>query len=406
MDYNIVIVGAGPAGSTTAYFLSKAGYKVALIDKSKFPRDKPCGGGLTGHVLKRFKHIISDDVIESFSYGGTTYSPSLKNQIRYVSAKPLTTLVLRKKFDYGLVKKAIEHGTDFIGGKKVIDIKVSSDKVTVELDDERKISSDVLVGADGVWSIVAKKTNLSEKNPLLSMSIVEEYEVKEETMDKYFGKERLGYIHSKFQNLNGYGWVFPKKTHLNIGLGEIAYSNNKKKSNLKEIYTEYISVLKTQKIIPENIKINKIKGGVLPVIPNKKTYANRVLLVGDAGGFINPASGEGIYYAMASGEIAAKTIIKALDLEDTSEKFLSTYQKNWKRDFGKDLKLFYLISKRQRSPQKSERNLILLKKDKKFRQLIFESMSGNLNVNKYKWKILRRYIYCSIKYLFSKSEVK
>jgi len=406
MDYAIVIVGAGPAGSTTAYFLSKMGYKVALIDKSKFPRDKPCGGGLTGHVLKRFKHMLSDDVIETFSYGGITYSPSLKNQIKYVSEKPLTTLVLRKKFDYGLVKKAIEQGTDFIDGKKVIDVKVSSDKVTVKLDDKRKISSDILVGADGVWSTVAKKTNLMEKNPLLGMSVVEEYEVKEETMDKYFGKERLGYIHSKFKNLTGYGWVFPKKTHLNIGLGEIGHIHNKKTSNLKELYAEYICLLKKQKLIPENIKINKITGGALPVIPHKKTYANRVLLVGDAGGFINPASGEGIYYAMASGEIAAKTIKRALDSEDTSEKFLSNYQKSWKRDFGKDLKLLYWVSKWQRSSKKSERNLILLKKDKKFRQLVIESMSGNLNLDKYKWKIIRRYIYCSIKFLFSKSEVK
>lgn len=403
MLYDVAIVGAGPAGSTAAIFLSKKGFKVALIDKSDFPRDKPCGGGLPNHVLKRFSNIIPKDIIESHSYGGTTISPSLKYKIKYTTNKPFTSMILRKKFDNRLVKKAIENGADFKPGKKVNDIKISNDKGTVIFDDNTNISSRIIIGADGVWSTVAKKTGLRKKNTKIGFSVVEEYDVDEDIMDKYFGERRLGYVHSKFQNVTGYGWVFPKKKHLNIGIGVIEYNpRNKEINNLKEIYSNYLSILKKQKLIPGNIEIKKIKGGALPVYPLKKTYSNRVLLIGDAGGFINPTSGEGIYYAMASAEIAAETIGESLNCKDTSEKFLLNYQKKWKKDFGKELRLLYWVSKIQKKSKNSEKNLILLYKDEKLRQLLMESMAGNLDIHQYKWKILRRFIYDSIKYKLGK----
>ena len=403
MLYDVAIVGAGPAGSTAAIFLSKKGFKVALIDKSDFPRDKPCGGGLPSHVLKRFSNIISKDLIESHSYGGTTFSPSLKYKIEYTTNKPFTSMVLRKKFDYRLVQKAIENGADFKPGKKVNDIKITNDQGTLIFDDNTKIGTRIIIGADGIWSTVAKKTGLRKRDIKIGFSVVEEYEVDEEIMDKYFGKRRLGYIHSKFQNVTGYGWVFPKKKHLNIGIGVIEYNpKNKEFNNLKEIYGNYLSVLKKQKLIPDNIKIKKIKGGALPVCPLDKTYSNRVLLIGDAGGFINPTSGEGIYYAMASAEIAAETIEESLNCQDTSEKFLSNYQKKWKKDFGKELRLLYWVSKIQKKSKNSEKNLILLYKDEKLRQLLMESMAGNLDIYQYRWKILRRFIYDSIKYKLHK----
>lgn len=403
MLYDVAIVGAGPAGSTAAIFLSKKGFKVALIDKSDFPRDKPCGGGLPSHVLKRFSNIISKDLIESHSYGGTTFSPSLKYKIEYTTNKPFTSMVLRKKFDHRLVQKAIENGADFKPGKKVNDIKITNDQGTLIFDDNTNIGTRIIIGADGIWSTVAKKTGLRKRDIKIGFSVVEEYEVDEEIMDKYFGKRRLGYIHSKFQNVTGYGWVFPKKKHLNIGIGVIEYNpKNKEFNNLKEIYGNYLSVLKKQKLIPDNIKIKKIKGGALPVCPLDKTYSNRVLLIGDAGGFINPTSGEGIYYAMASAEIAAETIEESLNCQDTSEKFLSNYQKKWKKDFGKELRLLYWVSKIQKKSKNSEKNLILLYKDEKLRQLLMESMAGNLDIHQYRWKILRRFIYDSIKYKLHK----
>jgi len=396
--YDVVVVGAGPAGSTAAKFCSEKGIKTLLIDKDKFPRDKPCGGGLPAHVLKRFKNIVSEDMIESYSYGGTTYSSSLRYKIEAKSDEPVTAMVIRKKFDHEMVKVAIKHGADFKCEAKVVDIEILNDKATVILDDESRIDTKIIVGADGVWSIVAKKTGLKQKNNPIGLCVVEEYEVEEKIMDKFFGKSREGYLNSKFQNIAGYGWVFPKKKHLNIGLGEIEYNskNKKKKTNLANIYKDYVSMLKEMKLIPEIIKVSKIKGGALPVFPLKKTYSDRILLVGDAAGFINPITGEGIYYAMVSGQIAAETIQKALAENDASKRSLSIYQKSWKKDFGKDLKLLYWFTKQQRKT-KSERNFRIMEKDPTFNQLLVDVMTGDLSIRKNKWKILRKYIVCLIK---------
>lgn len=404
MNYDVAIVGAGPAGSTAAKFICDKGYKLALIDKCKFPRDKSCGGGLPTHVLKRFKNILSDDMIDSYSYGGTTFSHSMKYQIKFINDEPVTAMTLRKKFDYGLVKIAIKAGANLIDGEKVIDIKINKEKATIKTDKGKIIDSNILIGADGVWSLVAKKIGLRKKNNPIGLCVFEEYELDKEMLDKYFGELRLGYIHSKFDNLNGYGWVFPKNKHINIGIGELEYNpqQNKSKNNLKNVYYNYISTLKKQKLIPEKIKINNIKGGAFPIIPLNKTYSKRVILIGDAAGFVNPVSGEGIYYAMASGQLAAETIQKALESKDSSEKILSKYQKNWKKDFGKELRLMHWFAKRQ-SRTKSEKNFRLLKNDDKLNQLLSKVMAGHLSFNEYKWKIAKRYLYCLIKDFFKKT---
>jgi len=405
--YDVTIVGAGPGGATAANFLSDKGFKVLLIDKDKFPRDKPCGGGLPLHALKRFKNLISEYMIESYSLGLTSYSPSLSYVITFEADEPFTSTVLRSKFDFGLVKKAIEKGVDFIDGKKVTDLKILNDKAITIIEGNSKIDSKIIIGADGVWSTVAKKMGLRKKNNPRGLSVYNEYELDEEIMNKYFGESRLGYTHSKFQNLIGYGWVFPKKRHINIGIGEIIYDplKTKKASDLKKYYKDYLNLLKKQKIVPENIQIGELKGGALPLYPLEKTYCDRTILVGDAGGFINCHSGEGIYYAMSSGEIAAMSIERALTKGDTSGRCLSYYQKSWKKDFGRDLKIINYVSKRQRTPSMSEKNFRLMNQDEKFKKLMMGLLTGNLNLNENKWKILRRYIYCLLKDKVTKNKL-
>ncbi|MCK5458911.1 MAG: hypothetical protein KAI20_03395 [Thermoplasmatales archaeon] len=196
--------------------------------------------------------------------------------------------------------------------------------------------------------------------------------------------------------------MFPKKKHLNIGMGqfESAIDASKPKTNLKESYRNYIKLLKEKKMLPKSFKIENVKGGTLPVFPLKKTYTERVLICGDAAGFINSITGEGIYYAMASAQMAAEIAAEAIKADDTSERFLSRYQKIWMNDFGKDLKLLGRFNKRWGTD--SEKIVRLIANDETFAKLLIGVTGGRISISKYKRTLLFRYIYLSLKDLFHK----
>jgi len=402
--YDVAIVGGGPAGSTAAKFLSEKGFKVIIIEKDKIPRYKPCGGGLTKRVLEQFSYVNDKSIIESYSFNGIAHSPSLKNTLSVNYNEPIVGMVLREKLDSLLVKIAVEKGAFLLDGKAVIDYKISDDKVTIFLEGGEKIDSEILIGADGVWSIIAKRSGL-RKGPIdRGICILKEFEIDEKIIDKFFTKSRAAHFYTSFQKIHGYGWVFPKKRHINIGIGEFIFKNEKKaRINLTSVFKEFIEILKKEKIIPESINVKKCEGGALPINTLKKTFCNRVLLVGDAAGFVCTTSGEGIYYAMKSGEIAAEVISKALDSKNTSEKFLSIYQKKWKKEFGKELKFHYKFRK-IRKKGISEKVYKLASKDKVFSEMILNLGIGKIEFHKHKWKLIRRYIVASIKYAFMKSK--
>jgi flavin-dependent dehydrogenase len=128
----------------------------------------------------------------------------------------------------------------------------------------------------------------------------------------------------------------------------------------------------------------------------EKTYGNRLLLVGDAAGFINPLSGEGIYYAMASGQIAAEIIAEALEKKQVTPEFLSRYQTRWQNDFGKDIDLILKVVKRGNMDY-AEKVFKITCKDPVLTDLMMGVITGQLSVQQYKWKILRRFFYSSLK---------
>ena len=171
--YEVVIVGAGPAGSTAAKFIAEKGIKVLLIDKNTFPRDKPCGGGISMKMLKRFSYI-TDDLIETYSYGSNIHSSSLNYNVCIEKNEPFGAFVLRKKYDHELIKLAINSGASFLDGKRVVDYQKNQENATILLDDETKINSQLVIGADGVWSTIAKKSGLAPQNPSVGLCIVQE----------------------------------------------------------------------------------------------------------------------------------------------------------------------------------------------------------------------------------------
>jgi flavin-dependent dehydrogenase len=306
-------------------------------------------------------------------------------------------MVIRKKFDFKLAKLAVEQGAILTDSKAVVDIKILKDNVKIFLDDGDFIKSKILIGADGVWSLTAKKTGLREKSIDYGICIFEEFKVNEKIMDKFFGKSRLCHIYNRPQNINGYGWVFPKKEHLNIGIIDFIFrEKNQTSQNLLKIFNGYIKILKKNNVIPKSLFVKDYKGGALPIIPLNKTYCDRVLLIGDAAGFASASTGEGIYYAMKSGKIAAEVIDEALKSSSVSEDFLSKYQRRWKKNFGKEIELFY--KNRREQNLLNDKFLEIVNSDKQLTDLILEIGLGTRSLYECRWKLYVIYLFASLKY--------
>jgi len=346
MKYEVVVVGAGPTGSTAAKFLAEKGVSVLMVDKSKFPRDKICGGSMDVRILDDYKYLQNcKELIECYCKGSYIYSPSLKNVIKLESENPTSLCVLRDKFDEGLKNLALDAGVEFIDGNGVKDLVTSVNRAEVTLEDGKSVNTEVIIGADGVRSIVAKKSGLKPKwaPDEIASCVIQEFNIGESTIDEFFTEKRYKHLHVRFGGMFGYGWVFPKKEHLNIGIGAIQ-SETKGRLNLNEQFKDYIKVLKSQKIIPDDLVIGKCRGWPLPLkLPLEKCYADRIILCGDAAGYVNPIDGGGLIFGMYTGEIAAGVISWALNGRGASEAYLSKYKTECDNRFGKKLKRSLLI---------------------------------------------------------------
>jgi geranylgeranyl reductase family protein len=397
MIYDVVIVGAGPAGATAAKFLAEKGVKTLLIDKRTFPRDKPCGGVLSVRTLKRFPYI-SDDLIDTYSFGGSISSSSLHYQVQLQKETPIAAFVLRKNFDHGLVKHAIQIGTTLRDGTAAVDIQNKKDTVKIRSNNGESIESQLVIGADGIWSTVTKNSGLGQHYPHIGRCLFQEYPLESNLLDQYFSEKRLFQFYLKFKGIDGTGWVFPKKNSVNIGIGEIQplSSHPTNRPHLKKVYNNYLLVLKEKKMIPPTIKAGTIQGGVLPLHPLEKTFADRVILCGDAAGFMNPLTGDGIHYAMSSGKFAAEVCTEALEAEDTSAVFLSKYQRLWKDDFGEEITLCEYILKRLLK-HGDEKYIKLLSKDTQIVDMFLYMLNNQMRIHDYKWKLVKRFIYIYIK---------
>ena len=292
MQWDVAIVGAGPAGTTAARFLAKKGFNVIIAEKKQVPKEKICGGSLTPRVFERFADLRCKmkELVVSTSYGACLYPPSMKNNLHYATTSPAAFMVLRKKFDYSLLHMAMDYGAELVNNR-VRSLVIKPHVAQILLDDNTIIESKVVIGADGVGSVVAKETGLSpvldhEKFALCGVS---ELEIGEKAVEAYMGERRLIHLFFGFDNTFGYAWLFPKRSCVNLGLGGIL----DKTKDVKGSFTKFVGILKEKELIPKNVQPKNFSTALVSVGgPVEKTYADRVVLCGDAAGFVHPLTGE------------------------------------------------------------------------------------------------------------------
>jgi geranylgeranyl reductase family protein len=318
--YDVIIVGAGPAGTSSARICATAGLKTALIDKNRFPRPKPCGGAVSEQALSYLDFMLPPDIMEQECFGARVYYQD--HSIEVTKQYRIAVLVSRDKFDSFLLEKAIDAGAHFFPDEKCTAMTMRPDSVEVRTDNST-YRARYVIGADGVHSVVAQAVR-----PRFTQEEVAVALVSDAPEDDQHGEENLsGYLEMHFGMAPmGYGWVFPHRGYRSVGIMGIA----SKAFRYQDVLSEFAHDL--------GIPLKDVRGHLIPLGGIKRTIrSGRILLVGDAAGFADPFHGEGISYAILSGKLAAKAVSDVIRTGRDDAKTLTWYQHECERVIRKNL---------------------------------------------------------------------
>lgn len=299
---DVIVTGAGPAGATAAYFLAKAGLKVIIIEKEKLPREKVCGGGVQARTLSQLPFSFKE-VVEAES-SGMIFTRELGHGFVRRSKNPIVYQVSRSRFDNLLTQNAVTAGATLLDGLSVTSIQATASHCSVKTTNGETFNARFVVCADGVTSIGNKVLNPQETR-FLQLGM--EYDVPLCSREGCFDKTLVAVDWGTMPD--GYAWIFPKNDHLVIGCGGPRNQNQSLKA--------YLTAL-TRRLGYEGSECQNLRAHPIPSLTKNTVIANeRIILVGDAGGFVEPFSGEGISYAIKSASAAAAAIVATINGHET-----------------------------------------------------------------------------------------
>ena len=342
--HDAIVVGAGPAGATAARRLAAAGIGTLLIDRATFPRYKACGGAITTRVLARFPylsgalariptHWISRLVLQ----GPSGRSAELR------SSSPAVLTIRRVEFDAVLLSLAREAGAELVQGTEIHDASEDADCVRVRARDGRTFEARMVIAADGVHGVVAKRLGLLHTWPREQLAVDLMEETPNATLrpaDRDALWVSYGFPASRAGGpgglTEGYAYVFPKLAHVNVGIGYLAHQyRTTYRGSAYELQRGLVERLTREGVLAGSSSRGHFTPFLIPVGgPIRRTGTARVLVAGDAGGFVNGFSAEGIYYAMVSGELAAASVAEALATRRPADR---AYRRRWNAEIGTEL---------------------------------------------------------------------
>ena len=282
--FDAVVVGAGPAGSATAIRLARAGARVLLADRARFPRDKPCGGGLTGRAVRELPVDVTpvvEDVVRSFEV-----RLGYRKRFERRSEAPLVLMTRRRRLDAFLAEQAAAAGADFRDGVTVEGLTVGPDgarsgrrlgraRPRARRRGRRQRADRARRRASAAASSTGSRSRGTGRCP---------------TGQPGRATVELGVVPG------GYGWVFPKAGHANYGVGGWAAEGPRLREHLRRLCAEHGV---------DDAQLTDLQGRRLPIRRTTSAARGPVLLVGDAAGLVDPLSGDGIYEALVSARLAA-----------------------------------------------------------------------------------------------------
>lgn len=390
-SFDVVIVGAGPAGCAAAYMLSGKGLKIALLEKTQFPRDKTCGDALSADISRQL-HLMSNDLGKKFEM---LSEKVVSNGVRFFSPNSerldIPFQAPKEHFGGGFVARRVDFDQYLFDEVKalpdvevfenfpLLSTEISNEKINLKTPDA-VFQADIALGADGAHSVLNKRLpkthSLKDQN---SAGLRQYYE-----NVKGCHEENFIELHFYKDILPGYFWIFPLPGNkVNVGIGILTGVIRKKKINLKK---EFEKIIATHPVIKERfaeaIPLEDVKGYGLPLGSVKRPISgDRFLLLGDAAALTEPFTGEGIANAIRSGRIAAAHVQQGFLKNRFDEKFNAAYDREIYRKMLHEFRFGRTMQKLFRYPGLI--NYIVKKGNtNKSVQLLLSSTLNNVNMKK------------------------
>jgi geranylgeranyl reductase family protein len=309
--YDVVIIGGGPAGSSSGYLLSKEGLKVIIVDKARFPRQKLCAGLLTQKTIHIIHSLFGETAAslrkkEIVNFESNYFEVFFRNRCITKKHHRNTPFyyVNRGAYDNFFLQKANEAGAEILEGETAVSTDYLKNEIVTS--GGKTLRSKYVIAADGAYSRVRGELFFKRRNPdswqrdlATAFEAFVERKKLRNTPDLSYPKIFYGYV--KW----GYAWLFPNKDRVIVGLGGLNVKNRKK---LLSSFREFLSSLGFSNCSGIRVQGHAVPYGNFLENPVRKS----TLLVGDAAGFADPLLGEGIYYAHKSAQLASQSIIQEI----------------------------------------------------------------------------------------------
>jgi digeranylgeranylglycerophospholipid reductase len=350
-DYDVAVIGAGPIGSTFARYAVEKGLKVALFEKKKKIGVPLQCAGLLGNKIKDV-NILPDEFILNEIYGACLYSPS-STMISMRKKEPLAYVLDRVAYDKFLAQLAVDKGAELYLNHRVNNIDIEKGEIYLK---DKKISAEIIVGADGYSSIVSEAFNNDFKSVHATQYLID-------TGENSFDEDYFQvYVNSEISP--GFLWVIPlSKSTARVGL--FADSDYQ---NLSGILNKFLA--DSEKL--KDAKILKKYHGIIPVYdPKKEVVKNRVILIGDAASQVKPTTGGGLIIGFVCAKIAAETVYDAVNSQNID--ILKNYQKQYRKMYKNELKMQLKVQTTYNSLNDDDLDSVILKlKEKEIGKIVSE----------------------------------